>query len=368
MKELIQPLAFSMPTVCALVCLAMLLLDIYTAKKNKEERKLRLFLSLTFAVITLSWFGLVLFSAFHTAFVCYFSIFLLMMMFHQILIYQFIHFITATSRQDRFNRLHLIVPALMLAFSLVTDLTVPLHQKEAVIFGSGDGNRLFSILYTMTAVAAFIYYSFYPSLAFLRIRRYRRSIENYSADTQRNSLNWIVILQIFTLILIPVPFFGLLLHVELFTKMVFSILAALYAFIYYPIFCYNLLSDNYVLIDPDDENLPDNHTVEIDLRRFIQYIREEKPYLNPHLRITHVALDLCTNRNYVSAFINHTYGVNFSSLINRYRLRELNRLRLSPDHKENTNMELVLMAGFSSYRSYLRAKNREDKAKTLKAF
>jgi len=367
-KELIQALTFTMPVVCSLVCLVIMLLDIFATKKNKEDRKLRLYLSLTFAVIALSWFSLVLFDAFHTVFAGCFSIFLLSMMFNQILIYHFIHIITDVGRQDRFSQLHLVVPALLMTFSLVTDVIVPLPQKEAVIYGSSEGSHLFSILYTLTAVAAFMYYTVYPSLAFLRIRHYRRSIENYSADTQRNSLNWIVILQILTLIFIPVPFSGLLLHVELFTKMIFSIMAALVAFIYYPIFCYNLISDNYVIIAPDDEALPDHHAAEIDTRRFIQYIREKKPYLNPHLRVTHVAYDMCTNRNYLSAFINHTYGMNFSRFINRYRLRELDSLRHSPDCKANTNMELVLMAGFSSYRSYLRVKKREDTAKTLKAF
>ncbi|MDR3268137.1 MAG: hypothetical protein LBT83_03620 [Tannerella sp.] len=49
-------------------------------------------------------------------------------------------------------------------------------------------------------------------------------------------------------------------------------------------------------------------------------------------------------------------------------MKELDRLRLSPDHRENTNLELVLMAGFSSYRSYLRVKNDEDKRRVLKMF
>jgi hypothetical protein len=58
-----------------------------------------------------------------------------------------------------------------------------------------------------------------------------------------------------------------------------------------------------------------------------------------------------------------------SPAINRYRLKELDRLRLSPaDRAENSNPDLVLIAGFSSYRSYLRVKSEEDKAKVLKAF
>ncbi|MDR0506886.1 MAG: AraC family transcriptional regulator, partial [Dysgonamonadaceae bacterium] len=107
---------------------------------------------------------------------------------------------------------------------------------------------------------------------------------------------------------------------------------------------------------------------EIDPEHFARYLLEKKPFLNPQLRITDMAVDLCSNRNYVSAFINREYGMNFSRLINRCRLKELKRLRLSPEHADSTNMELVLAAGFSSYRSYLRVKSREDKAKILSEF
>ena len=367
-RELIQALAFSAPFVCALVCLVMLLLDILITKKNKKEKHLQLFMSVTFIVIMLTWLGLVFKVAFHSAFVCYFSIFLLTMMLNQILIYCFIHILTTIGRKDRVSHLHLVVPLLLMTISIVADVTVDLQQKEAIIYGDGKGNSLFSILYLLTGVAAIIYYTFYPVLGYLRIRRYRRSIENYSADSQRNSLNWLVFLQIISLILIPVPFTGLLYNADFFSDIIFSVQGSLLAFISYPILCYNLLSDNYVIISPEDEDMPDNNALEIDPRRFTQYMREKTPYLNPHLRITHVAADLHTNRNYVSSFINRVYGMNFSRFINRYRLKELHRLRLSPEHKGNTNLELVLSAGFSSYRSYLRAKNEENKANLLKEF
>ena len=366
-KELIQALAFSAPAVCALVCLAMLLLDIFITKNSREERQLRLFLSATFVVVVLSWMGMIFKVAFHTTFVCYFSVFLLTLMFNQILIYRFVHILTEIRRNDSFSRLHLVAPILLTAVSLFSDLTVTLQQKEAVIYGDGEGNRLFLILYALMGVAFFIYYTLYPILGYLRIRRYRCNIENYSADLQRNSLNWFVVMQILTTLIIPVPFAGLLFNVDFFSDVFFAIQGALLAFFVYPMFCYNLLSDNYVIIAPEDEDLP-RHTVEIDPKRFIQYMRDKTPYLNPHLRITHVAADLHTNRNYVSTFINCTFGMNFSRFINRYRLKELHRLRLSPDHKDNTNMELVLLAGFSSYRCYLRAKKEENRASLLKEF
>jgi AraC-like DNA-binding protein len=338
-RELIQALAFSAPAVCALVCLAMLMLDIFYAEKNREEKQLRLFLSLTFMVAALCWSGLVLQVTDHRAFACYSTVFLLTLMFDQILIYHFVHIITATGRNNRFSRLHYVVPALLTAVSAVTDLIVP------VVF--------------------VVYNSLYPVLGLLRIHRYSRRIEDYSADAQRTSLNWLRLMQALTLITIPVPLAGLLFDVDIFSNFYFSMQGVLPAFFIYPILCYNLLSDNYVIILPNDENRADS-AAETDPKRFARYLHDQKPYLNPQLRITDVAADLYTNRNYISTFINRTYGMNFSRLINRCRLKELDRLRHLPDHGEDTNMELVLKAGFSSYRSYLRVKREEDKASVLK--
>mgnify|MGYP006886386467 CR=1 FL=1 len=44
------------------------------------------------------------------------------------------------------------------------------------------------------------------------------------------------------------------------------------------------------------------------------------------------------------------------------------RLRVSPANAGKTNMELVLMAGFSGYRNYLRVKKEEDRLALLKVF
>lgn len=75
-----------------------------------------------------------------------------------------------------------------------------------------------------------------------------------------------------------------------------------------------------------------------------------------------------TNRCYLSAFINREYGMNFSRFVNRCRFSELDRLRIAPENADKNNMELVLMAGFSGYRNYLRVKKEEDRQNLLKVF
>ena len=366
-KELIQAYVFTAPVVCLLVCLGLLLLDHTTMQLTREEKRLRRFLSLAFGIVVLLWVGLVFKEVFHRVFAYYFTVFLFSMMVNQVLIYRFVFTITAISEHDRFGRFHYVLPVLLTVASAVTDLTVAVQHKEAVIYGDSGGTTWFAVLYVLTGCVALFYYSFYPAIGFLRVRRYRRHIGDYSADVQRTSLNWLVVMQLLTLIIIPVPFAGLLLNMGDLVNLFFVIPGVLLAFCVYPVLCFNLLSDNYVIMTSDDNNQPnDDNADKLDPKRFTHYLRTHKPYLNPQLRITHVAADLCTNRNYLSFFINREYGMSFSRLINSYRLKELHRLRISHDHRARSNAEIVLMSGFSCYRSYLRAKKMEDKAAILK--
>lgn len=83
---------------------------------------------------------------------------------------------------------------------------------------------------------------------------------------------------------------------------------------------------------------------------------EQKPYLNPQLRIVDLTEELHTNRTYLSGFINRTYGLNSSGFINRLRMREFNALSKNPDFGQASKDELASQAGFENYRSYLRVK------------
>ena len=61
-----------------------------------------------------------------------------------------------------------------------------------------------------------------------------------------------------------------------------------------------------------------------------RFFREHKPFLRPGYKMTDLVEDLDVNRTVLSAFINQTYGMNFNRYLNRFRLRELDRLRSHP--------------------------------------
>lgn len=368
--KLIEAFAFTAPIVCALTCMAMMLLDAYARRKHAQEKQLRLFLALTYLVTSFGWLGMVLYVLSPYAFASYYTIFLLALMLDQVMIYRFVTLITNTGKPYKFHSLHFIIPFFFTFASLINDFLVPVDQQVAVIFGSSEGepNSWFRIMYAVTTLIFVVYNTLYPILNLRRIHQYKQFIVNYSAETYRTSLYWLRIIQILILISVPVPLAGLLFGIPVIASSFFVWFGALPYFINYALLCYNLLDNNYLIIVPETEETVDTNKnlMNIDRKYFEEYILKHKPYLNPQLRIVDIAADLQTNRTYLSGFINKEYGMNFSRYINRYRLQEIEILRVSPENATKTGIQLVLMAGFSSHRCYLRAKREEDKTTLLK--
>lgn len=370
--NLTEAIAFSAPIVCALACMVMMLMNASVHKRNSQEKRLRVFLALTYLVTSLGWLGMLFYSISPNVFAAYHTVFLLTLMLDQVMIFRFVSIITGTGEQHRFNRLHLMMPLFFTAVSLISDFTFSIDQQTILIYSGrseSGSNMWFRMIYALTLIIFIVYNTLYPLLNLRNIRRYRKFIVNYSSDAYHTSLRWLFTVQVLILITVPLPFAGLLMGLSPETSNFLAWLGAVPYFINYLILCYNLLNDNYLVIQPESskENAPARN-IAIDRKQFERYLRENKPYLNPNLRITDLAALLSTNRTYLSGFINKEYDMNFCRFINRYRLQELDRLRSLPSGATKSNIDLVLAAGFSNYRSYLRVKNEEDSLTLLKVF
>lgn len=370
--KLTEAFAFSTPVLCAVCCMLMMLMDAYNCRQNMPEKRLRLYLAFIYFVTALGWLGMVLYVVSPDGYISYHTVFLLALMLDQVMFYRLVAILTDTGSSRPFNRLHIVIPFVITAVSLGCDLFVPSEKQVNVVYG-GEGAAFdvwFGVVYASTSVVFIVYNTLYPLLSLRNIRRYRRFVVDYSSEAQRTSLDWLFSMQLLILICVPVPFAGLLLGIDTFASPWFVWLGALPYFVYYIILCYNMLDGNYLIIQPDaadGKDTPEKETT-IDRRQFERYLRDKKPHLDPKLRITDLAAGLNTNRSYLSAFINREYGMNFSRFVNRCRLTELDRLRLSPRYSTKSNMELVLMAGFGNYRNYLRVKKEEDRLSVLKVF
>lgn len=80
---------------------------------------------------------------------------------------------------------------------------------------------------------------------------------------------------------------------------------------------------------------------------FKAWLEEGKKFLQPGLDLSRVAMEMGTNRSYLSKAIN-SQGVRFTEIINRYRIREvISIFENKEDPRHNLNMdELALRVGF----------------------
>jgi len=77
-----------------------------------------------------------------------------------------------------------------------------------------------------------------------------------------------------------------------------------------------------------------------------QWMRTDKPYLNPDFRLMDLREVLPLNRTYLSALINSAYGCNFYQFVTNYRINEAKQLMR--EHPEMQLQEVAERSGFSS--------------------
>lgn len=98
----------------------------------------------------------------------------------------------------------------------------------------------------------------------------------------------------------------------------------------------------------DVQDNPDEELIE----RIIDLFEHKKMYRLPHLTLQDVAVELGTNRTYVSACINRHFGCNFKQLLIRYRIEA------SKELLKNTSLDITAIAfeaGFNTRASFYRA-------------
>ncbi len=91
------------------------------------------------------------------------------------------------------------------------------------------------------------------------------------------------------------------------------------------------------------------------LQQILQYIEEEKPYLDCELRMETLAADLQMSKHHFSQVINEKLHLNFSDFMNSYRIREAQRLLEDPANQASKIMAIAYDAGFNTKASFYNA-------------
>ncbi len=84
----------------------------------------------------------------------------------------------------------------------------------------------------------------------------------------------------------------------------------------------------------------------------LQYIDDEKPYLNAKLSLKDVSSHLNISINHLSQVINGQLGVSFFDFINKYRVDEFKSRLIVPENKQLTLLAIAYDCGFNSKSSF----------------
>jgi AraC-like DNA-binding protein len=366
---LIQTLTFALPIFSALVCFA-LVLPVRAEPGVRGDVRLRRLLAAYFLMAGFSWFVMLIYPWFKELMVWLQSVWYFAILGMQVVFY---HFVFNMTRLDgrRFPWWHYAAPCTVFVALFVWSFFVPFSVQVGLLEGRGaqDGFRAYSMLFLSKPAVRLVFSTVYTVLSVVRIVGYRRVVADFSANDERSSLRWIdgVFVLAFGFLLMPI------IGVARGRGAVYdpgpSVFTAVIVAVQHVLLTVNTLRGRYLIPEEEEEreavpcaeaealSAAARQVARLGTAEFEEYIRDSKPFLDPNLRITDLAAGLCSNRTYVSAFINETYGVSFSRLMNRLRMEELERLRAEPANARSSHSRLAEMAGFGSYRNYLRARS-----------
>ncbi len=99
-----------------------------------------------------------------------------------------------------------------------------------------------------------------------------------------------------------------------------------------------------------DEKVADDIT-----QRLKEYMKSERPYMNPDLKLINVADRIGVSPQILSQVLNTCLNIRFNDYINQFRIEEFKETIDSEDRNKYTLQSLAKQCGFSSYSTFFRS-------------
>lgn len=89
--------------------------------------------------------------------------------------------------------------------------------------------------------------------------------------------------------------------------------------------------------------------------KILNIIVIQKKYKDPNYSAKDLAKELKTNTRYLSAVVNSRFGMNYSCLLNEYRIKDALHLLIDKRYKDKNVEEISAMVGFANRQSFYAA-------------
>lgn len=382
------------PVFSAITCSALVAMSLRDCL-TQEERRLKKILLAYLSLSALGWYMTFCYE-FHPVLFTWLNILcLLSYVLPSVFFYRIVRYLTRLGKPERFSPLHFLLPGLLAGVLILWSLCVPMEVQFEIVEGKAvvfpAGYEAFTRFFTLKPLLRVLFGMAYYVLTIAVLAGYYHRTRGKQAPG-RQTAGWVVFLvgiSIASLLSSLLPTFmprATILH------SLWTLLAACAIAFQHVLLSYHIIRRKYRLYTTPDnaagqgavtimeaatqpeaeptteladspESAPEppakpprrHHSGKLTRVRLEAYFRHEKPWLDPGCKIADLVEVFDVNRTALSAFINRTYGMNFNRYLNRWRLREFDRLRALPSNRGKSMRSLVEKAGFDNYRTYLRA-------------
>lgn len=378
------------PVFSAITCLALVALSLRDCL-SEEERRLKKIMLVYLFLSALGWYMTFCYEFHPVLFTRLNVLCLLSYVLPSLFFYRIVRYLTRLGAPEHFPSLHYLLPGLLAGVLILWSVFVPFGVQLEIVTGKAQlfpaGYETYARFFTLKPLLRVIFGMAYYILTIAVLVRYYHRTKGKQAPG-RQTAGWVVFLvgiSIASLLSSLLPTFmprATILH------SLWTLLAACAIAFQHVLLSYHIIRRKYRLyttpenaagqdavaaaeaapqtdMEPADspESAPEppakpprrHHSGKLTRVRLEAYFRHEKPWLDPACKIADLVEVFDVNRTALSSFINRTYGMNFNRYLNRWRLREFDRLRALPSNRGKSMRSLVEKAGFDNYRTYLRA-------------
>lgn len=197
----------------------------------------------------------------------------------------------------------------------------------------------------------------YIVLCFIALKRYQRLLPDYYSALEKINLKWLqyIILSLVFLFftVIGIISFGTRLN-TIPIHYIFKIVGALQAVYIFCIVFFSLrqsiiFNQNISVSNENKEKtfLPDDKLSSLS-QKLLNYMVDEKPYLNEELNLSNLSTSLGLSTNQLSQIINQTLNTNFYKFVNSYRVEEVKGKLKDSEYDRYSILGIAYDCGFNS--------------------
>lgn len=247
----------------------------------------------------------------------------------------------------QYNVKHFVIAFILLVINIFTIIALQNLPEDS------DKTTLFQNIATYLNFTIFFYVFLIQNIVYLYLAvmlymNHRQIFQIDKEDTVK-TLNWIKLF-LFSYGAIFVILYLFQLQGLQPIKLIFRISVLLYvgALVFFGINDYEELNENSLADDDDILNTSNSNIDFLKIENLVESAINSKFYLKPDINIQIFAQEISSNTKYVSKFINHKYGVSFSTFINELRIKYALEILKKEQYAHFTIEAVAKMAGFNS--------------------